>query len=197
MTYFNKPSNKQFEPYVFACLWLLFTALLQVLGKSTFRYESDIFSTFEIWRLLTAHWVHLNWTHWLLNNLGFILLVAITRVNWRLLFWLKLIILHSVFISLALLLLNPHLNWYVGFSGVLYGLYICAALLNFKKDKLTSSIIMAIVLVKVGSEQFIGSEISTQTLLGAPVIVDAHAYGVICGLCITILLLTKLIKIKP
>lgn len=187
MIYFNKKT----QPYVFPVLWLLFTALLQVIGKPIFRYESDVVSSFEVWRLLTAHWVHLNWTHWLLNNFGFILLVAITRVNWNSVFWIKLIIAHSLFISSALLFLNPQLHWYVGFSGVLYGLYIVAAMMMFKKEKIMSLMIMAIVMIKIGSEQIFGSEVSSQALLGAPVVVDAHAYGVACGLCMSILLLNK------
>jgi len=192
MTY----SSSQLKPYLFPLIWIVFTAILQLIGKQYFRYESDVLSSLELWRLLSAHAVHLNWTHWLLNNLGLILLVAILRVRWTLSFWLKVILIQSLGISVALLLLNTHLNWYVGFSGVLYGLYILAALLSYKKDKLMSLIVLAIVITKIMAEQLVGSEISTQALLGAPVVIDAHAYGIVLGLVMGVLLITKLIKIN-
>jgi len=192
MTYFN---NK-YQPYLFPLLWLLLTAGLQVLGKPLLRYQNDVISTLEFWRLFTGHWVHLNWTHWLLNNLGFILLAALTKVNWRLSFWIKLILIHSLFISLMLLLLNPQLHWYVGFSGLLYGLYIVAAWLSYNKDKFISIMIMALVFIKIGLEQLFGSEVSTQALLGAPVVVDAHAYGLLCGIFSAVFLTLQIKTMK-
>ena len=189
-------SSSQLKPYHFALIWIVFTAILQLIGKQYFRYESDVLSSLELWRLLSAHAVHLNWTHWLLNNLGLILLVAILRVRWTVRFWLKVVVIQSLGISAAFLLFNEHLNWYVGFSGVLYGLYILAGLLSYKKDKLMSLIVLAIVITKIMAEQLVGSEVSTQALLGAPVVIDAHAYGVVLGLVMGVLLITKLIKIN-
>ena len=194
MTYSN--SFNKLKPYSFVLLWVLFTALLQWLGKGYFRFESNLFSTGEIWRILSGHWVHLNWTHWLLNNLGLLMLVALLRLRWRISFWLKVIAIHSVLISLALLVFNPQLQWYVGFSGVLYGLYMLAALMMVKKDTLMSIIIIAIIFVKIAAEQWFGSEVSTELLLGSPVIVDAHAYGFLIGTILGVLVLTTLIKIK-
>lgn len=191
MTYFNS----KFKLFLFPIIWIIFTAALQWLGKPILRYEHDVLSSLELWRLLTGHWVHLNWTHWLLNNLALILLVAITKVHWRLSFWIKVVLIHSLLISIAFLLLNSELNWYVGFSGVLYGLFMLAALLSFKNDKFMSALLMLIVFFKVAAEQFIGSEISTEMLLGAPVIVDAHAYGLLVGIVLGVLLMTKQIKI--
>ncbi len=192
MTYFNN----NLKAYLFPFYWIILTAVLQLLGISYFRYEQDLFSSLELWRLITAHAVHLNWTHWLLNNMGLLLLVAITRIQWRTGFWLKVIIIHSIVISLALLLFNYNLKWYVGFSGVLYGLFILAALLTFKKDKLISLLLLVIIMAKILAEQFMGTDMTSQALLGAPIIIEAHAYGVLCGLVLGILLLTKHIKIN-
>lgn len=192
MTYFNN----RLQPYYFVIAWIGFTAILQWLGKGYFRYDSDITSSLELWRLLTGHWVHLNWTHWLLNSLGFVLLVALLRVRWRLSYWIKVIIIHSLLISIAMLLLNPQLNWYVGFSGALYGLFMLAAIINIKKDKLMSVLIIAIISLKIGTEQFYGSTVSTEKLLGAPVIIDAHAYGFLVGTLLGVFTLLGLIRIK-
>jgi len=192
MTYFNN----RLHPYYFVIAWIGFTAILQWLGKGYFRYDSDITSSLEFWRLLTGHWVHLNWTHWLLNSLGFVLLVALLRIRWRISYWIKVIIIHSLLISIAMLFLNPQLNWYVGFSGALYGLFMLAAIINIKKDKLMSVLIIAIISLKIGAEQFYGSTVSTEKLLGAPVIIDAHAYGFLVGTLLGVFTLLGLIRIK-
>ncbi len=171
-------------------------AVLQLLGKEYFRYEADVLSNGEFWRVLSAHWVHLNWTHWLLNSLGLLLLVAILRVRWHSVFWLSIILIHSVFISAAFLLFNAQLNWYVGFSGVLYGLFFLAGILSFKQDKMMASLILVFVMTKILAEQFWGASVSSETLLNAPVVVDAHAYGLICGLALSILWFLKILKVK-
>ncbi|MBL7002734.1 MAG: rhombosortase [Gammaproteobacteria bacterium] len=180
MTYFNKIKN-QYRHYWFPVVLIVFFALLQWVGKDSLRYQNDLLSSHQWWRVLSAHWVHLNWLHWLLNSAGFLLLVALLELKWSARYWLLIISLQSLSISLGFLLFNPNLIWYVGFSGVLYGLYIFAAITRFKKDRFIASAILLLVLVKVVIEQWFGDSASSAALLGAPVVVDAHAYGVLCG----------------
>lgn len=172
----------RYQTYYFPFIWVLFLALMQLVGSELLRYQGDLLSNAELWRLLTAHMVHLNWMHWLLNSLGMLLLVAITHVYWSVSKWLLLIVVHSLFISLAFLWLNPELNWYVGFSGVLYGLYAVAAISILKKDKIIALLLLLFVSIKIIIEQGFGDEFTSRALLDSPVVVDAHAYGFVCGL---------------
>lgn len=162
-------------------------AVLQIIGKEYFRYEASFINHSEYWRVLSAHFVHLNWLHWALNSAGLLLLVAITQVQWRVQKWILILLVHGLVISLAFLLFNPELKWYVGLSGLLYGLYANAALELWKKDKLIAGLLLLFVIAKIVSEQWFGNVLEVTNILNAPVVVDAHAYGLVCGLIFALL----------
>ena len=96
-------------------------------------------------------------------------------------------------ISLLFSLLNPELNWYVGYSGVLYGIFILAAFDLYSRDKVISVLLIAAIVIKITIEQSGEINLTTSDIIGSPVIVDAHLYGVL--LAMTIALLNRLNKI--
>src|SRR5690606_9769115 len=62
-------------------LWLLISCALLLLpelagnaGRLALRYEREALAAGELWRLLTAHFVHLDLEHALLNTTGLILM---------------------------------------------------------------------------------------------------------------------------
>ena len=56
---------------------LLVMVCLQIFDSQNFRFQQDWFQQAEFWRIITAHWIHFNWQHLLLNGLGLVLCVAI------------------------------------------------------------------------------------------------------------------------
>lgn len=154
------------------------------------------------YRWLTAHFVHVNWQHWLLNAAVLLLLPMLLPMFSRKVFGLLLVWL-SVGISLFLLffaqLAAYHVTAYVGLSGVLHGLYFYAALnvlVQTLKQHVFSVIpqqnnlviqswdviqslglVVAMLIKLVAEQQQIHSV--TQAWLNAPVVYAAHADGVI------------------
>ena len=169
---------------------------LQVIGPEILRYETRSINDLELWRLLTAHWVHANWKHFALNMLGFGLCLALTNVNWSLPQWLWRIGLISLGVSLAFYWQHPGLGWYVGFSGVLFGLYVLAAVDNFNRQSFISLTLLAFIAIKIALEQGASANITSSDWIGVPVLVDAHFYGVlIAGLIVLVQLLgTRFLK---
>ena len=51
----------------FVGLVLLIAVVLQLLGPEYFRYNSDWLKSGQIWRIVSAHWVHVGWAHLALN----------------------------------------------------------------------------------------------------------------------------------
>jgi rhomboid family GlyGly-CTERM serine protease len=178
---------------LFAAHWALplaiivAAAVLQLAGDvPSLRYERGAWLA-EPWRLLTAHLVHLGWIHLALN-------MAALLITWSLLGraisaggWCAVIVTCAVAVSLGLAWFSPAVAWYVGFSGILHGMLVAGAFAGLRRMRLMSSILLALLLAKLGFEQFVSGSDVTAMLIGGDVIVDAHLYGAIagafCGAC--------------
>lgn len=158
---------------------MLFMLLLQLAGPELFRYETRLITDYQFWRVLTGHWVHANWLHYLMNMAGFMLCLALTGVAWTAWQWSWRIVVLSIGISLSFLLWHQDIGWYVGFSGVLFGLYILAAYASLNRQLYMSSILLSFISLKIILEQWSSVNITTSNLIGVPVMVDAHLYGVL------------------
>jgi rhomboid family GlyGly-CTERM serine protease len=162
--------------------------LLQAVGPELLRYETRlIIGEQHWWRLLSGHWVHANWVHYALNMAGLVLCLALTEPGWRTLQWLWRVIALSIGISLLFVEFNPRIGWYVGFSGVLFGLYILTALTVFSRQRLISTAIIAVIAIKLLLDLYAPVKVDSSGLIGVPVLGDAHLYGVIIALLIALL----------
>ena len=159
---------------------------LQFIGERYFRFQSDWVSTLELWRVITGHWVHVGWIHLLMNALGLIICVSIAAPNWSIKRWLVQTLVMGLGISLLFTLQNPELHWYVGFSGILFGLYFLAAIELYARDRLIAVLMGSAIVIKVIIEQFTPYDFTSAEIIGAPVIVDAHLYGLLLAIAIAL-----------
>ena len=142
------------------------------------RFQREAVLEWELWRLLSCHVIHLGWVHALMNLLAAWLIVGLFQkppLGWSLA-----AIACGLGCSLGLLIFEPELAWYVGFSGVLHGLVIVG--LFGETWSSTSWLIFGAVVVKIATEQITGGSLTSQFLIGGPVAVDAHLWGAIAGL---------------
>jgi len=175
------------RPYL-PLMWLaLLMVLLQFIGPESLRYDARAIAAGEPWRLITGHLVHANWRHLSLNLAGLFLCQGLTGIDWRLWQWGWRILLLAAAISFGFWLWQPALRWYVGFSGVLFGLYLLAAVDRFDRQRLVSSLLIAMLVVKILIEQLGSVKIDSSEWIGVPVLVDAHLYGFGVGLLLLLL----------
>jgi rhomboid family GlyGly-CTERM serine protease len=177
---------RQSPDWRFVAVIIPLMALLQAIGPEYFRYQLDWISTGEIWRIVTAHWVHVGWLHLLLNGLGLVICVILTKPGWSIRRWLISSLAMAIGISIMLTLYNPEVTDYAGYSGVLYGLYVLAAINLFSSDRLVASLIIAAIVIKVLMEQFNFYDFNTGDIIGAHVVVDAHLYGLLMAIAIAL-----------
>lgn len=156
----------------------------QLIGPEVWRYQTPLVRQGEFWRILTGHWVHANWVHFLLNMAGFALCQALTGVSWRLRGWSWRIVLIGVGISLLFLEFNPNIGWYVGFSGVLFGLYILAAVDAIQRFRLVSVTLLLLIALKMVIDLASSGKLTSSELIGVPVLIESHLYGVIMAILI-------------
>ena len=108
-------------------IWLLLILLLlgAVLGlgdsvSALLRYDRGAIAAGGWWRLLTAHIVHLDLHHLILNELGLVLVWSLFASDYDPVEWCAIVLSGALAISSGLWWLSPHVAWYVGASGVLH-----------------------------------------------------------------------------
>ncbi|MCP4874978.1 MAG: rhombosortase [Gammaproteobacteria bacterium] len=181
----------------FVGIHLLLVVSLQVIGPEYFLYERGWFDSGQVWRIVTAHWVHAGWEHLLLNALGLAICVSLANPMWSLKRWALQSLCLALGISILFTLQNPELYRYVGFSGVLFGLYFLAAHDLYARDRLIAVLMGGTIVTKVIIEQYTTLEFSTADIIGAPVIVDAHLYGLLIAIAIALVLATYTMNHSP
>ena len=160
-------------------LWLLALLLLldalSGLGDSAMlalRYDRAAIAAGQWWRLLTAHAVHLDLHHLVLNELGLILVWSLFARDYDAVEWCVIVLSGALAISSGLWWLSPHVAWYVGASGVLHTAMAAGTVRHLAERTWDRWILLGGLCVKLALER--GS--------AAPlIVVDAHLYGAACG----------------
>ena len=183
MIYFNKESK---TGWIAVAAMLAIMIILQLFDVRDLRYQRDWLSTGEYWRLFSAHWVHVNWIHFILNAAGLLLCMAIASPRWLIGQWIVYNLVLTLGISVLFSLRNPQLGWYAGYSGVLFGIYLLAAVDLYPREKLIALLLAAAISIKVILEQVSDLKVTSSDLIGTPVIIDAHLYGLVLGLSIAL-----------
>ena len=156
--------------------------------RDALSYDRAALASGQWWRLISAHFVHLDAQHMLLNSLGVVLMWALFARDYSPLRWLAIYLFSSLTISAGLWVLNPEVPWYVGCSGALHGVLAAGTLAHLRRRDLDSWILAIIVVAKLTYEQLAGA----MPFAGdAHTIVDAHFYGAIGGLALAFLLRSR------
>jgi rhomboid family GlyGly-CTERM serine protease len=165
-------------------IWLLAILLIldAVLGLGDsvgqlLRYDRSAIAAGGWWRLLTAHIVHLDWHHLLLNELGLVLMWSLFAQDYDLVEWCAIVLTGALAISSGLWWLSPRVGWYVGASGVLHSVMAAGAAKHLAQGAWDRWILILGLGAKLAWEQWGGSR--------APlIVVDAHLYGACCGFAV-------------
>src|ERR1035438_6627173 len=115
-------------------IWLLAILLVldAVLGlgdnvSQLLRYDRAAIAAGGWWRLLTAHIVHLDAHHLVLNGLGLVLMWSLFASDFDAVEWCVIVFAGALGISSGLWWLRPRVAWYVGAWGVLHSVMAAGA----------------------------------------------------------------------
>lgn len=189
----NLPLNIQqiFGPLLVALICAALF-LLEPFSHQWFVYDRTLIEQFEIWRFLSANFLHTNLNHLLLNVAGIALLWGLHGQYYNGFGYLSLIVFCSLVCTLLLFFFVNNLQWYVGLSGTLHGLFVFGAYLDIRHKMASGWLLLIGVWIKIGYEQWQGPSDQIANLIDAQVAVDAHFFGAIAGLVIVIIsILTK------
>jgi rhomboid family GlyGly-CTERM serine protease len=148
-------------------------------GRDALGYERDALSHFQWWRLFSAHLVHLNWRHALFNCAGLVVLWALFAREFRPGRWLWIVSLAALCIDLGLWYRYPAVQWYLGASGVLHGVWAAGAYATWRRGDAMGIALTVLLIIKLSYEQYSGQSIFIGNIA---VVTAAHWLGALGGL---------------
>jgi rhomboid family GlyGly-CTERM serine protease len=163
--------------------WITLVSIMLLLQfwslQPSLSYSQTALQSGEIWRLILAHFVHLSWAHTILNIAGLTLCTLLNPNIFRPKLIIQLIFL-SVGISLMLWSFSPNIENYVGFSGILYGLFVIA-LWPLRKNLISLLMLFGVIFWAVFQWRF-GVPTTEEEIIGGQVITIAHLYGLVLAM---------------
>ncbi len=150
----------------------------------------------QVWRAVTGHLLHSNHWHLMMNLGALLLMLMLHQLYYNLKSFTLLLVCGCIGISILLYLFSPDIQIYVGLSGWLHCFITLGALLDIKHKIQSGWLILLGVIAKVTYEQWQGPDTELAALIDANVAIDAHLYGVICGL-LPGLIFVYLVSVKP
>src|SRR5215472_11747025 len=175
-----------------ACLLLLLPTFAGDGGQALLRYERSALAAGQWWRLLSAHLVHLDFRHALLNAAGLALVWVLFARDYSPKAWLAIVLGAIAAIDAGLWLGNSTVQWYVGSSGVLHGAMAAGALAPVRRGEREGWLLAGLLAAKLLYEQTVGA----LPFAGSdPVVVDAHLYGVAGGAAVAAFLTPERVSV--
>lgn len=192
---FNLPVQAK---YILAPLLVVIVSIVMALTEPVsshlFAYDRNQLDNFQWWRLITGHFLHTNSPHLLLNTAGVALLWALHGHYYNASRYLIQLLVLCLGTAIGLYLFDQQMQWFVGLSGVLHGLFIIGAYFDIKHSFKIGWLMLIGVWIKVIHEQIFGASEEVAELIAANVAVDAHLFGTITG---SIIILYYFLVRKP
>ncbi len=98
------------------------------------RWQRGALSEGQVWRMLSAHFAHLDAWHAIANLAGLALVIEWLSRSVKPAEAMFVMLVSAVTIIAGLALLDPAVNWYAGLSGVVHGVWAGFALLGSRRD---------------------------------------------------------------
>jgi len=174
-------SIRHISLFALALICIGIMLLPQHIRESLYLNIED-FKQGQYWRFFSAHLTHYSWIHCLSNIVGLLLLIGIFNNSKRNFHWLVAALVTAMAISSGLSLFSAKLDWYVGFSGVLTGLYAYASIKTFNENTSLSIFILIALSGYVAIQVFQGELIDSMLIKDLNTSSHAHAYGLISGI---------------
>jgi len=182
----NIPLNRTYTlaPILVSVL-LLAVFLLPEALLFQLTYERPHIQAGQWWRLLTGQFVHLSWGHVAINIAGIwvmYLLYAEHAAGWR---YIAVVVLLALASNFGMYCFAEDITYYVGFSGVLYGLFAWGALRDVQQRIKLGWLLLVGIVVKVTWEYCYGP-VGIGAATADDLAVAAHFYGVVGGLLVAL-----------
>lgn len=149
--------------------------------REAWRYQRDAIATGAAWRAVSGQFVHLDALHALANASGAVLIWALVGHAYGPRGWTAVLVATLASTAAGLWWGAPTIDWYVGGSGFLHGLLVAGAVRQVAQRDPIAGLVLAVVVIKLGLEHWLGPLTSAAGDAAPPVVVAAHLYGALGG----------------
>ncbi len=157
-------------------------ALLQTTGlRHALEYRRAAVLRGQVWRLLSGNLVHLGWAHLARDIAGLFLIWGLVAQSLDRRSWLWVSCVSGLAVGLGLLVFSPRIEWYVGISGVLFGLFCAGALGELRARPVYAATLLFGMAVVIAWTLYAGALPGETVDLGGRVVPQAHLYGALGG----------------
>lgn len=163
--------------------WLSDTTI----GQSALAFHRDVAMGSQWWQLISAHFMHNNLAHYVVNMAGLGVLYLLHGEYARVKSFSVNIVVLGVGISVSIYYFSPTLVWYVGLSGILHGLFAWGVIIDLYYKRRTGYLLLFGLFIKLMHEQLSQPSTAMADMIGVRVAIDAHLYGAIIGIMLGIL----------
>ncbi|HEY7672792.1 MAG TPA: rhombosortase [Gammaproteobacteria bacterium] len=150
-------------------------------ARELFRYDRIALADFELWRLVSAHLVHLSAGHTALNVTALAIIALLFDTALDSFDWIVSAALAALAIDFGLYFFSPDVVWYVGLSGALHGIMVAGALALAVARSRLGAVLIVLVVAKIAWEHWAGPLPLSELTSGGPVVTEAHLYGAVGG----------------
>lgn len=161
--------------------------LLQAGGDETqaaLRFSRQALEQGAWWRLFTAHFIHLGWAHTVLNIAGVLLCCALAPQLFNPYIWPRMACL-AFGVGISLWCWTPEVTNYVGFSGVLYGLFFLGLWPEVRRGDRLAAFALAMTVGWMLWQWVIGPWTMEERWIGGRIASMAHLYGFSMGVAMS------------
>jgi len=181
--YFQERGMRNYWLYASIFTVLLLLALFEPSSSEYLMFDRQLINSGEIWRLFSAHFVHLSNTHMLGNLLAVALVGYIAGASLNNLTGVLLLLWCTLVVGLGLYFFADHLYRYVGLSGVLHGLLVVAPFVSpFYSRRIALCFLLVIVLKVIWEQSGFYDDMALVNTIGGRVETLAHLFGLLAGL---------------
>lgn len=175
-------------------IFILFVAVLGALAQLSLTTEVDVLQFTregigegQWWRFISGNFVHLSWRHFAMNIIAFAAIYALYPNTLSTKVWALVLLWCALSVTVGIWIFSPDLHWYVGLSGALHGLLVTLIIIDYSVHKHRLNILLLLaVMAKLLWEGMMGPVPGSESTAGGPVVVQAHLYGFVGGLIISV-----------
>jgi rhomboid family GlyGly-CTERM serine protease len=174
---------REYLLYILLLVAIIMMALLEPISSHWLMFDRSAINDGQIWRLFSAHLVHLSPTHMFGNAMGIVLLGYIAGRYLNGLLGVALFVWCVSVVGLGLYWYADYLERYVGLSGVLHGLLLVAPFISkFYSQRIAACFLIVIVAKVMWEQSPFYDDMAMLSMIGGRVEANAHLFGVLAGL---------------